>query len=917
MKFMIKWIVIDQTFTFEQTRDINDPETKKCIEFWKSVMQKNLAPIKCTLLDCNQKCEEKKKKRSSDSSELKHEPKKAMSKTEKNNTVVNGAKIWSQALKEIRRRKLDQLKLYVRERCEYCRDPFTKDLSNQLGVQSLEEQTTEIISLNEWKPKEKQINLVTDFAIPKKRMSVKLKSTSTIQRSESKMKKDSSRKPALKEQATSSKTKIASQEPMKKISSVSKPLSDMGSKPSADYQKRVSHMITAEVQAPQVKCPCGSDTCVCPHKAAERNSRTSFVEIARKSMVAEDKSIEKFFPLFEDTCICAEGNSYPWMTKICSTEPCPGRSQKMKIEESSSNFNLDKILGTDAKYSCICGKTFEVACPNDLCKNRESQGSLVEGFPKKEGDAIEDTCICVTTDAEVPCVTVTCPSKTPRELSTECTCKYSQAWSQSICQSWSCPHSRKKLKKRRKIEEENIKFYEHPKIKDVASTCVCGKSQSWKSVTCFSGVCARKPKRDNSKSKIDNSKPKIENQKLMIETSKFKTENPKFANKNLVVRKTSSLKSLSKENIPKKSSISSREKIMINQEKPQRSDECICSTSPPWRSVICPLPVCKTKMEAVQKNREKAVDSIVTTSKLTSIDTDCICEDKTLEPICKTHKCADRGVPIKYTPPCICPKDEEETTHEHFTCPSDKCKMKKIDKTCICITQPEAPCESKVCKTKAEISKTSKYTKKPLKYDTQCICKVRGLPTTQEVSCTTPECPYTKKLRKMPKRKSPELFVQTNYREVTVPDEGIVKCICGTKDLSISVKCQNLSCRIKNRSQKSDRSGESVDDDNSESEICICNDIGTVDSQHEVICKQVHCQKISFGEGGVAITDKCVCTSMDTSCNEQPCPPWNDIDIIKECAEDLEKEIPYCYICGRHDCVNSKKRSARWGYCTD
>lgn len=108
-----------QTFTFEQTRDIEDPETVKCIEFWKSVMKKNLAPIKCTLVENNRKSAEKIKERNSVPKEKIKEHKKSVEEKKKLSFPGDGADIWSAALKEIRKKKLDQLKVRLSLKFQY------------------------------------------------------------------------------------------------------------------------------------------------------------------------------------------------------------------------------------------------------------------------------------------------------------------------------------------------------------------------------------------------------------------------------------------------------------------------------------------------------------------------------------------------------------------------------------------------------------------------------------------------------------------------------------------------------------------------------------------------------------------------------------------------------------------------------
>lgn len=141
----------------------------------------------------------------------------------------------------------------------------------------------------------------------RQRISVKAKKVSQTQTVETRM-NEKSNDQTQKDQQTTSKTKILTPEEVadSKRSSTDKQADkqDMVRKPSilkssskisqqktngAAEPKKITapQMSSVEVQAPNVRCPCESDTCVCPHKAAARNSRTSFVEIARKNMLIQ------------------------------------------------------------------------------------------------------------------------------------------------------------------------------------------------------------------------------------------------------------------------------------------------------------------------------------------------------------------------------------------------------------------------------------------------------------------------------------------------------------------------------------------------------------------------------------------------------------------------------------------------------
>lgn len=903
-----------KTFTFEQTRDIDDPETVKCIEFWKSVMKKNLAPIKCTLLESN--IEPTKRKSSTPKDRSSKSSRKSEEKTENLNFTGDGARIWSEALKEIRRKKLDQLKLYVRERCQYCSDPFTKELEEKLGYETSEDQNSEIVSLNDWKAPNEQIDLIENNLSKiglKKRISVKVKKMSV---SDPKTGEKSNFDQAGREGSAVLKTKSPeegavnedkrlSQEPPKKLPSILKSSSKVSQARASlnDSTKKPSgqQMSSVEIQAPTVKCPCESDTCVCPHRAAARNSRTSFVEIARKNMLQRDGSTEKFFPKDEEPCVCEVTEQKPWNKIVCENEPCPAKSPKVKPLESSSDFNMP-VQNTDDL--CVCAKKSKVVCPSDNCQNKISQGSLVEGFPEVKDDK-KDACVCNDPDSEAPCISDVCPTKTPKEVPKTCVCSSNLPWAQATCRSWSCSHNRRaKIKIRRDDDEEKIRFTSHPPIKEVTSTCTCQQKIPWRDVTCECETCAVKPKQE----------PVVKVKDKKSSVLKISLKSKGSSKESLGAKKTRSKEKFTI--VPTSAERLSKEK---EKTKPKTaplvspSHQCVCSAAPPWKVVTC-KEKCMTKDE--EKRELNAPSSVERVSY--STDDECVCKDKSLEPTCKIPKCENKLVCIEYTQPCICPKDVENTK-QHFTCTSEICKMKNIDKTCLCRLQPDAPCDAKTCSSKPQASKTLVHSKKPVKYDPKCICKVRGLPTTEDVTCAAPGCPFKRKYPKLVKKKIPKLYVPPPYEYKGEEDET-KKCICSTKEASIFVKCHSMSCKRKNRSGKSEHSGdEFYDEDNSEQEVCICKDEQTDYSsrEEEVICEQIQCPKTHVGEDGAVMNDKCVCANLDETCDEPTCPSGEEYR-DKICSEiALKTERPYCLICGHYECGKNRRLSRLQKICKE
>ncbi|XP_050309368.1 uncharacterized protein LOC126745532 isoform X2 [Anthonomus grandis grandis] len=110
-----------KTFSFDNV--ISKEETEKCLEFWRSVVEKQLEPIKCTLIETALKNKEAEKKRESTSSSKK--PKRSVQsklKNEDEKPVISTTKIesWNAILLELQKKRLHRTKLMLEKRCRFC-----------------------------------------------------------------------------------------------------------------------------------------------------------------------------------------------------------------------------------------------------------------------------------------------------------------------------------------------------------------------------------------------------------------------------------------------------------------------------------------------------------------------------------------------------------------------------------------------------------------------------------------------------------------------------------------------------------------------------------------------------------------------------------------------------------------------------
>nr|CAH7749662.1 unnamed protein product [Callosobruchus chinensis] len=148
-----------KTFTFAQST--NDEDTEKCIAFWRSVMEKNLQPIRCSIVE-NREYQPKdnvadepyKGEKESDP-----KPKTVETKQEVNIEEQIDEKLklvhkeyrdmWDRAIKQMQKQKLDKIKLVRRTRCKMCETLDARFDEDVCGDKATID--TEIKDLNKWK----------------------------------------------------------------------------------------------------------------------------------------------------------------------------------------------------------------------------------------------------------------------------------------------------------------------------------------------------------------------------------------------------------------------------------------------------------------------------------------------------------------------------------------------------------------------------------------------------------------------------------------------------------------------------------------------------------------------------------------------------------------------------------------------
>ncbi|KAH1026951.1 hypothetical protein HUJ05_000540 [Dendroctonus ponderosae] len=152
-----------KTFAFDNA--ISQEETEKCLSFWRSVVEKNLEPIKCSLIEnvanYQKQLEEKRnlpaKKSKRASKEIVGE---GTSKTKPKPNV------WYEMLLELQRKRYKETKLLLEKRCRFC--GYASSPEYQPEDPALDNQKM-IAEMSTWEPKshKRQSPLVKNIAVPK------------------------------------------------------------------------------------------------------------------------------------------------------------------------------------------------------------------------------------------------------------------------------------------------------------------------------------------------------------------------------------------------------------------------------------------------------------------------------------------------------------------------------------------------------------------------------------------------------------------------------------------------------------------------------------------------------------------------------------------------------------------------------
>lgn len=121
-----------KTFAFDTQE--NDPDLEKCMSFWKNVLEKNIKPLKCTLLRNKKEEVKEEKAKTNEKDPCKEE---------------ETRKMWMEIYRDLQRRKLDKLKLVKGKTCDPCEEYIDEE---QLKKQDVED----IKKLNEWKADKKK-----------------------------------------------------------------------------------------------------------------------------------------------------------------------------------------------------------------------------------------------------------------------------------------------------------------------------------------------------------------------------------------------------------------------------------------------------------------------------------------------------------------------------------------------------------------------------------------------------------------------------------------------------------------------------------------------------------------------------------------------------------------------------------------
>ncbi|VEN36126.1 unnamed protein product [Callosobruchus maculatus] len=148
-----------KTFTFAQSA--NEEDTEKCIAFWKSVMEKNLQPVKCSIIEDKEyqpkddvEDEPSKCEKQSDSKTKIEETKQEVNIEEQIDEKLKLVhkeyrNMWDKAIKQIQKQKLDKIKLLRKSRCKMCDVLNTRFDEDVCGDEATIDK--EIKDLNKWK----------------------------------------------------------------------------------------------------------------------------------------------------------------------------------------------------------------------------------------------------------------------------------------------------------------------------------------------------------------------------------------------------------------------------------------------------------------------------------------------------------------------------------------------------------------------------------------------------------------------------------------------------------------------------------------------------------------------------------------------------------------------------------------------
>ncbi|KAL1506581.1 hypothetical protein ABEB36_005912 [Hypothenemus hampei] len=137
-----------KTFTFNN--GITKEETEKCLSFWRSVVEKNLEPIKCSIIENIEKlkgdCDERKKEKCQKKRNIKKP-----SKLETHSDCATPQKnVWCDIMNELQKKRINETKLLMEKRCRFC--GYVN--SPPYETEDLEKQTLSMINeLSTWQPK--------------------------------------------------------------------------------------------------------------------------------------------------------------------------------------------------------------------------------------------------------------------------------------------------------------------------------------------------------------------------------------------------------------------------------------------------------------------------------------------------------------------------------------------------------------------------------------------------------------------------------------------------------------------------------------------------------------------------------------------------------------------------------------------